>query len=174
MRRTNLIGMQFGRLFIEEYSHNNKQGKAYWKAKCSCGETRIILTSDLKSGHTKSCGCLRKEILLKCSFKHGLNRTPTYRSWSGMKARCLNPKEPAYKYYGGRGIKVCDRWLNSFENFYTDMGKKPEGLTIERLDNNGDYSPGNCKWATRTEQMNNTRHNTILKYNGLCLTVAEW
>jgi hypothetical protein len=111
-------------------------------------------------------------------MKHGYTKdgkiSKTYLAWQYMKARCNNSKSQNYKYYGGRGITICDRWLNSFKNFLEDMGEKPKGLTLERIDNNGNYEPDNCKWATWIEQRNNTRSNRWISYNGETRTVAQW
>ena len=128
---------------------------------------------NLRSGWSKSCGCL-KASRGGTNANHGMHKTSTYNVWNGMKARCLNPKNPKYHRYGGRGIKVCDRWL-AFENFFADMGEKPQGKSLDRHPNNdGDYEPGNCRWATIAEQNNNTSVNHLLEYNGEVKTVSEW
>lgn len=107
--------------------------------------------------------------------RHGLSKTPEYGIWMGIKKRCCNKNYREYYLYGGRGIKVCDRWLNSFSNFLEDMGQRPKGdYSIDRIDNNGDYEPGNCKWSTRVEQANNTRQNLIISYRGQSRTLAQW
>src|SRR5690606_22328544 len=119
--------------------------------RCVCGTTIVVFASNLTRDHSKSCGCQRiphKEI------KHGMSRTPTYKSYESMKQRCLNPNATGYEIYGGRGIKVCDRWLESFEIFLADMGERPEGMTIDRVDRNGNYEPSNCRWATVETQQN--------------------
>jgi hypothetical protein len=161
--RNDLTGQRFGKLIVTGFSHRNKDGKSCYICVCDCGGAKVICGGSLVSGLTRSCGCLR--IGGPGSLpKHGMSFTPEYKAWCNMKNRCLNPKLPIYKYYGGRGIKVCDRWMNSFENFLADMGKKPSlELTIDRVDNNGNYEPGNCRWATMKEQSFNKRTTKLRK-----------
>lgn len=105
---------------------------------------------------------------------HGLRYTPEYKTWSSMKERCLNSQHPSYKNYGGRGIKICDRWLNNAEAFYKDMGKRPEGMSLDRIDNEGNYEPSNCRWATQKEQRNNTRQNRYITWDNKTRTISQW
>lgn len=145
-------GDKFGRLEVIEKGYK-KNNHWYYKCRCECGNTVFINGSKLNNGNTKSCKCLRKEMVTK----HRLIGSPEYQSWQSMIQRCINPNNSSYDNYGRRGISVCPDWLNSFEKFYMDMGKRPRGLTLERINNDGNYKPSNCKWATRIEQSRNKR-----------------
>jgi len=162
-----LSGQKFNKLTVISFSHSNNE--SFWLCKCDCGNSKIIKSSHLKSGHTKSCGCIRRESNVS---KHYL-----YNTWSNMINRCYNKKSTSYKNYGGRGVFVCSEWRESFSTFLRDMGDRPEGLTLERKDNFNGYKPDNCKWATTKEQANNRRKpKTGKKYEafGVFRTISEW
>lgn len=154
-----------------------KQKKTMWLCRCSCGNYHAVDANRLSSKRIKSCGCKNRISSTKTKIKKDfvLTEQPEYSTWTNMKARCYNQNNPAYNDYGGRGIQVCDRWLESFENFYNDMGKKPTSKhSLDRIDVDGDYCPSNCRWADAKTQANNTRRNHFLEYNGIKHTLAEW
>jgi hypothetical protein len=154
-----ITGYTYGRLIVLNRGPN-KNKRTSWKCVCSCGTIITVLGLDLKSGSTKSCGCFRKETTSSTGKKntvHGKSKSVEFKTWDSMLQRCLNSNYHGYKYYGGRGITVCERWKNSFQNFLEDMGEKPKGLSLDRINNNGNYEPNNCKWATHSEQMSNRR-----------------
>jgi hypothetical protein len=161
-----LIGRRFGRLVVLAlHPKRSRFGEARWICRCDCGGESIVHGSNLPSGNSKSCGCIRKEMLAKRNTnntKHGLCRSRAYRRWQSMKARCFNPRHRSYPWYGGRGISVCEHWL-IFENCYADMGEPPPGLSLDRIDPDGNYEPGNCRWATAAEQLANRRPRRRLK-----------
>ena len=173
VKTLDLTGQVFGRLTA--LSRIEKPGQSKWLCRCQCGNIKEVLAGHLKQKHTQSCGCLHKEVISAHFAKHKMKKTPEYNSWINMKQRCYNAKHPAFKSYGGRGIVVCDRWLDSFLSFYDDMGPKPgPGYSVDRINNDGNYEINNCRWATAKEQCRNMRTNTAVEYHGdkMCLAKA--
>lgn len=178
------LGKKFGKLTILKEVERTYCGKIPSRnvlCKCDCGKEYTVSFTSVRKGHTKSCGCATSEFVSKSKIKHGLrlgengNKTVIYETWSHMKARCNNPNNKDYQHYGGRGIKVCDRWMESVKNFLEDMGERPnKDYSIERVDVNGDYCPENCIWIHKKLQNRNTRSSKFIKYNGRELLLAEW
>jgi len=177
-----LTGKKFGRLLViglfEKTSHGNR-----WLCLCDCGNQKVVGVGHLRSGDTKSCGCYNSEESRKRRLTHGYapmsrNGGPIreYRIWRGMKRRCYDHKQPGYKFYGGRGIKVCDKWLDDFSAFYSDMGPSPSKKhSLDRFPNvDGDYGPDNCRWATPKQQGENKRNARIIECDGVSMRLEEW
>ena len=163
---------KYNRLTAIRFDHK-KGNHQYWLFRCDCGNKKVIEVSSVKIGATKSCGCLKKEMLINKNTTHGMTKTREYVAWYHMKRRCYNKNYKKYKNWGGRGITVCNRWLK-FENFYKDMGKRPARTSIDRIDNNGNYEPNNCRWATVKEQNNNRRSNRLLTFNRKTQNITQW
>lgn len=172
-----ITGQRFGRLLVLGYVGSLVEKRPFWLCQCDCGNKIAANGKLLKNGEKKSCGCLQPEIARetgKSNTTHGMTNTSEFRIWSGMLQRCLNPKDKAYPKYGGRGIKVCERWME-FENFIHDVGPRPSlAYSLDRKDNDGDYCPENCRWATNKEQSNNRRTNTLIEYHDQTHTISEW
>jgi hypothetical protein len=175
-KRLDLVGQRFGRLTVIS-DVGNRHHESLWECICDCGNTTLVICNNLRRGTTKSCGCYMKERTRDVSTTHGQSRvgltTLVYMCWGSMMKRCYNSKHRDFKYYGGRGIKVCERW-HKFENFFEDMGNPPEGMTLDRIDNDGDYTPENCRWATWEEQQNNRGNNHWVEFKGERKTVTQW
>ena len=177
-----LTGKKFGRLTVIDKAekHVKPSGGTVgrWKCKCDCGNVLVVDTHSLKSGHTQSCGCRKIEMLVEQSTKHGMYRKTVYRTWDSMVQRCENQRHKQYNDYGGRGIKVCDRWRNSFQAFFDDVSILPHfgenGYTLDRMNVNGNYEPTNVRWATKKEQQNNMRSNLLISYNDQTKTLSQW
>lgn len=171
-QRLELQGQKFHKLRVVSFAFVYKQC-TYWNCACNCGNETIVSGPHLTSGHTQSCGCLSEEIRIKSHTTHGKNRTPIYIIWCNMIQRCTNPKTTHYEDYGGRGITICKQWMK-FENFYKDMGDPPTGMSLDRRNNNGNYTPNNCKWSTRKDQSNNQRTNRLITFKNKTLTLSQW
>ena len=159
------VGDKFNKLTAIKFIKIGKNSQQYWLFKCDCGNEKVIRVNNVKANETKSCGCLVKT--------HGMTKTKTYISWEKMKQRCLNLNHPNYKYYGNRGITICEEWLK-FKNFYQDMGTRPEEKSIDRINNNKGYYKENCCWSTMKEQANNRRSNHLITYKGKIQNITQW
>ena len=171
-----LSGNSFGLWRVIKRVENDKHNKARWLCVCSCGAEKVVSANNLVSGRSNNCGCVRREKTVTRSTSHGKSKTKLYRTWAKMKERTTNENVPAFKNYGGRGIVVCDEWLEDFRSFYVWAlaNGYDENLTIDRIDNNGPYSPNNCRWTTMKQQNNNRRSNHILAMGEVSHTIAEW
>jgi hypothetical protein len=165
-----LTGQKFGRLVVVGRAPDGTDYNQRWHCVCECGANRIVFRHSLTTGVTQSCGCLHRERMTR----HGMFGKPEYSAWVQMLQRCTNPKKKCFQDYGGRGITVCERW-RAFENFYADMGPRPSPThSLDRSDNDGNYEPENCRWATNLEQTNNRRVSRHLTLDGRTQTVGEW
>lgn len=178
-----LVGQSLGNCIYLGCDHYLKYGSQKQRAatfKCQCGKEFIAILNKVKRYHTKSCGCIKDKNISELNLKHGHAKVgkviPEFNIWWAMISRCNNIKNKAFKNYGGKGVKVCDRWANSFENFYADMGNRPTNKhTLDRFPNKyGNYEPANCRWATMKEQQNNRTNNLLIEYNGDKKTLSEW
>lgn len=170
-RLLDLTRQRFSLLTVVAYQGADRHHHSVWQCACDCGKTCLVTTNNLRKRRlaTRSCGCLRGG-----PTTHGKSKSPTFGIWAGLKTRCYNTRHHSYPYYGGRGITVCERWLNSFENFVADMGECPPELSLDRIDNDGNYEPSNCRWATRKEQAVNNRANVFIDHEGERWTRSQW
>lgn len=169
MRLVDISGTRFGRL-VAVRVEGKLGGKPAWRCQCDCGNTLVVRGNALRIGNTRSCGCLHIDSITS----HGRARSREYNSWQSMLERCRNPNCLSFHRYGARGITVCPRWEGSFELFFKDMGERPSGTSLDRIDNNGNYEPDNCRWANRTSQNNNRSDNRFIEHEGAIKTLSMW
>ena len=174
-RTTDIAGQVFGNwTAIEPAGQSSGKARiALWKCKCLCGAVAVVYGTALRSGNSTGCLECAKSKISAARKTHGMTKGPTWLSWKSMKARCSNRNNPDFAQYGGRGILVCERWQD-FEAFVADMGVRPAGMTLERENTNGNYEPGNCRWATPVDQANNRRSNTLVSWNGESMSMSEF
>jgi len=176
MKLIDLSGKRFGSLTALSRTRRDGSRATYWLCLCDCGADAVVEAYALRVGETRSCGCKTGELITVSKTRHGhsVSKSKEYATWVGIRARCFNRNNPAYHNYGGRGIAVCDQWM-TFETFFADVGPCPSPAhTIDRIDNDGNYEPGNVRWATRTEQARNRRSSVILEFNGKRQTIGQW
>lgn len=178
-RFINMTGQRFGHLVVSCFA--GKNGRTRWNCRCDCGAETIVASGHLRNGHTQSCGCFRRQETARRKTKHGgtknRHQTPEFRCWVGMRQRCYNQNCTGFKYWGGKGVAICARWngIDGFANFLADMGPKPTAShSIDRINSDGNYEPGNCRWATRKEQNRNTRQNRRITYAGKTQCLKDW
>ena len=175
-KTVDLTEKRFGKLVARRRSHKNKKNKWYWICDCDCGESTIVAEADLNAGKCKSCGCLKQEKFLERITTHNKSNTRLHGIWGSMKQRCYNPNANGYENYGGRGIAICDDWVNNFQEFYDwsiNNGYSDE-LSLDRIDVNGNYEPSNCRWADEHTQANNKQSSVHITINNETYTIAEW
>lgn len=168
-----LTGHRYGRFVVLAAAGRGKCGVRRWLCRCDCGTERVVFGNSLRSGVTQSCGCRRAENAAAKLLVHGMTGTPEHNAWGSMLDRCRNPKNARYLRYGARGIVVCERWM-LFENFLADMRLRPPGMSLDRIDNDGNYEPGNCRWATSKQQRRNTSTNRVVEIHGDRRALSEW
>lgn len=170
------LGDKFTVLTVISRVDSKMKGQTRWLCSCECGQTKEVYATHLRSGNVKTCGCSGKSLQAASIRRHGAVGTPEHNTWNMMNARCYTPSATDFHKYGGRGIVVCERWRwpDGFLNFLADMGERPRGLTLDRIDNDGGYEPNNCRWATGRQQQNNTRKTRFVSYKGETLPLADW
>ena len=178
MMALNLLGKRFGRLLVLRRLEEREMENIVWLCRCDCGGLHLARSSRLQAGIVKSCGCFARQLsserLRRRATTHGMSRSSLYGLWQGMIGRCERPNTAGYMRYGGRGITVCARWRKSFSAFLEDMGPRPDGTSLDRINNDGNYEPSNCRWATRSAQQNNRDANRRLEHNGATKSLTEW
>lgn len=176
MKKKDLTGQRFGKLVAVKSVYDRDKKVTLWECKCDCGNTCFVRANRLAHERTKSCGCLRIDSNKQKNTTHGMSKTNIYYAWHSMKARCYNPTDHNYSRYGNRGITVCDEWRNSFESFlrWATSNGYHEGLTLDRIDNDGNYCPNNCRWVTTSVQNNNRSVSINITYNGKTQNLSEW
>lgn len=176
MRVINMAGQKIGRLQVLERNGKDRFGQIVWKCRCECGNITNVPGGHLRTGHTTSCGCLAKEVNSKVHTTHGKRNTRLYRIWSNMLQRCKNPNVKEYKWYGAKGVSVCDEWKNDFQSFYdwAIANGYRDDLSIDRINSNGNYNPSNCRWISISEQQSNRSNNRFLTHNGETHNIKEW
>lgn len=174
--RRDLTNQRFGRLLVVKFAGNGKNGIPMWECLCDCGNKKNVSTGHLVHGDTQSCGCLLAEARKLNNYIHGESRTRLYKIWVGIKSRCYDKQSRSFHKYGQRGITVCKEWCDYYEVFkeWAIANGYQDNLTLDRIDNEGNYEPSNCRWATQKEQQNNRRNNHLLTYNDETLTVSQW
>lgn len=169
-----LVGHKFGRLTVISFAYILKNNR-WWHCLCKCGNKKTLTTAVLKGGHSRSCGCLARDFAKARATKHGKHGIPEYEIWKSMKQRCHNENAKDYHFYGARGISVCEKWRDSFDAFIEDIGYRPgKDYSIERINVNGNYAPGNVKWIRRFMQHRNTRRNVMIEWNGKTMCLLDW
>jgi hypothetical protein len=174
-RFQDITGLVFGRLTVIGFLGQDRWSAAIWQCRCRCGTELPLAGKCLKAGETMSCGCFQRECAAASLTVHGMSRTPIYQRWAAMIKRTTDTNYPGFADYGGRGITVCERWRTSFQNFYDDMGATfRRDLSLDRIDNDGNYEPANCRWATNSEQARNRRSSRLLTVHGVTRPLIEW